>query len=209
MHVLLFNGSPHKNGCTFTALSEVAKTLEEAGVSTEIVQIGSTAFRGCVGCGACKKTGAGCAFGKEDGLNEILDKCKTADGFVFGSPVYYASANGTMISFLDRLFYAGGKALTHKPGCSVVSARRAGTTVTLDELNKYFTINEMPLVSSNYWPMVHGNTPDQVRQDEEGLQIMRNLGRNMAWLLQCIEAGKTAGIEAPTAENQYRTNFIR
>lgn len=208
MKVLLFNGSPHKAGCTYTALAEVAKTLQEAGVETEILQIGSKAFRGCIACGGCSGKGA-CVFGRDDGLNEIIEKCKTADGFVFGSPVYYASANGTLISFMDRLFYAGAGALAHKPAAAVASARRAGTTVTLDELNKYFTISQMPVVSSTYWNMVHGGKAEDVAQDEEGLQTMRNLGRNMAWLLKCIEAGKAAGVEAPTAERGYRTNFIR
>ncbi len=209
MKVLLFNGSPHKEGCTWRALTEVSKPLQEAGIETEIVQIGSVPFRGCNACYACKKTGS-CIYGKEDGMTEIVEKCRRADGFVFGSPVYYASANGTLISFLDRLFVCGGDALTHKPGAAVVSARRAGTSVTLDELNKYFSINQMPIVSSTYWNMVHGSNdrPDQVEQDLEGLQTMRNLGRNMAWLLQCMEAGKAAGIAIPTAEKDARTNFL-
>lgn len=206
MKVLLFNGSPHKQGCTYTALAEIAKALNEAGVETEIVQVGSKAFRGCTACGGCAGKGA-CVF--DDGLNEILEKVRDAGGYVFGSPVYYASANGTLISFMDRLFYAGGGLMAHKPAAAVASARRAGTTATLDEINKYFTINQMPIVSSTYWNMVHGSRAEDVLQDEEGLQTMRNLGRNMAWLLQCIEAGKKAGIEAPEAEKGHRTNFIR
>lgn len=208
MHVLLFNGSPHKAGCTYTALAEVAKALNEAGVETEIIQIGSKPFRGCVACGGCAG-GNGCVFGKDDGLNDILAKVREADGYVFGSPVYYASANGTLISFMDRLFYAGGRCMAQKPAAAVASARRAGTTVTLDEINKYFTINQMPIVSSTYWNMVHGSRAADVEQDEEGLQTMRNLGRNMAWLLKCLEAGKAAGIEPPVAEKGHRTNFIR
>lgn len=208
MNVLLFNGSPHKAGCTYTALSEVAKTLQEAGIETEIVQIGSRVFRGCIGCRGCRD-GNGCVFGKEDGLNDILAQCEKADGFVFGSPVYYASPNGTMLSFMDRLFYSGGKALAHKPGACVCSARRAGTTASLDVLNKYLTINEMPVVSSIYWPMVHGNSAQEAAQDLEGMQIMRTLGRNMAWLLRCIAAGAAAGISVPEGEPALRTNFIR
>ena len=206
MKVLLFNGSPHKQGCTYTALAEIAKTLNEAGVEAEIVQVGSKAFRGCTACGGCAGNGA-CVF--DDGLNEILEQVRDADGYVFGSPVYYASANGTLISFMDRLFYAGGSSMANKPAAAVASARRAGTTVTVDEIQKYFTINQMPVVSSTYWNMVHGSRAEDVLQDEEGLQTMRNLGRNMAWLLQCIEAGKQAGIDAPKAEKGHRTNFIR
>ena len=208
MKVLLFNGSPHKNGCTYTALSEIAKELNQNCIGTEIIQIGSTAFQGCTGCYACAKTGQ-CALGEKDGLNAIAVKCGEADGFVFGSPVYYASANGGLISFMDRLFYSGGRYLAHKPGAAVVSARRGGTSASLDELNKYFTINQMPVVSSTYWNMVHGSCPEDVAQDLEGLQTMRNLGKNMAWLLKCIEAGKAAGIGIPTAERGARTNFIR
>ena len=208
MKVLLFNGSPHKAGCTFTALSEVAKSLEEAGIETEILQIGSRGFRGCTGCRGCR-SGNGCVFGKEDGLNDILGRCEEADGFVFGSPVYYASPNGAMLSFMDRLFYSGAKALAHKPGACVCSARRAGTTASLDVLSKYLTINQMPVVSSTYWPMVHGNTPAEVLQDKEGLQTMRNAARNLVWLVSCIQAGKQAGISAPQAERDSRTNFIR
>lgn len=208
MKVLLFNGSPHQKGCTYTALAEAAKVLEESGIETEIIQVGSKPYRGCVACGVCKKTGM-CALGDSDGMNDLLEECAEADGFIFGSPVYYASANGTLISFMDRLFYSGSKQLAHKPAAAVVSARRGGTTATLDELNKYFTISQMPVVSSTYWNMVHGSCAEDVAQDEEGLQTMRNLGRNMAWLLRCIEAGKNAGIQSPTAERGSWTNFIR
>lgn len=207
MKVLLFNGSPHKAGCTYTALHEIAKTLQAEGVDAEILQIGSVPFRGCNACGGCRN--GDCVFGKEDGLNEIIEKCKAADGFVFGSPVYYASPNGTMLSFMDRLFYAGSSALAQKPGAVVASARRAGTTVTLDAMSKYLTISQMPMVSSTYWNMVHGSCAEDVRKDEEGLQTMRNLARNMAWLLKCIEAGKQSGVCAPKAERGSRTNFIR
>ena len=207
MKVLLLNGSPHPHGCTFTALSEVAKTLEENGVEAEILQIGAKPVRGCIACGGCAGKGR-CAFG-DDIVNTLIEKMEQADGFIVGSPVYYASANGAVECILDRAFYAGGKAFVHKPAAAVASARRAGTTATLDELTKYFTISQMPVVSSTYWPMVHGNKPEDVAKDEEGLQVMRNLDRNMAWLLKCIEAGKQAGVQVPEAERQYRTNFIR
>ena len=207
MKVLLLNGSPHPHGCTFTALSEVAKTLEENGVETEILQIGAKPVRGCIACGGCAGKGR-CVFG-DDIVNTLIEKMEQADGFIVGSPVYYASANGAVECILDRAFYAGGKAFVHKPAAAVASARRAGTTATLDELTKYFTISQMPVVSSTYWPMVHGGKAEDVAKDEEGLQIMRNLGRNMAWLLKCIEAGKQAGVQVPEAERQYRTNFIR
>ena len=207
MKVLLLNGSPHPHGCTFTALSEVAKTLEENGVEAEILQIGAKPVRGCIACGGCAGKGR-CAFG-DDIVNTLIEKMEQADGFIVGSPVYYASANGAVECILDRAFYAGGKAFVHKPAAAVASARRAGTTATLDELTKYFTISQMPVVSSTYWPMVHGGKAEDVAKDEEGLQIMRNLGRNMAWLLKCIEAGKQAGVQVPEAERQYRTNFIR
>lgn len=208
MKVLLFNGSPHKAGCTYTALCEVSKALEACGVETELIQVGSKPFHGCMACGACHKTGK-CAFGDQDGLNEIASKCTEADGFVFGSPVYYASANGTLTGFMDRLFFSAGPVMAHKPAAAIVSARRGGTTASFDQLNKYFTISQMPIVSSTYWNMVHGSKPEDVTQDQEGLQTMRNLGTNMAWLLNCIAAGKQAGIEAPTAERGAWTNFIR
>ena len=176
-------------------------------MEAEILQIGAEPVRGCIACGGCAGKGR-CAFG-DDIVNTLIEKMEQADGFIVGSPVYYASANGAVECILDRAFYAGGKAFVHKPAAAVASARRAGTTATLDELTKYFTISQMPVVSSTYWPMVHGNKPEDVAKDEEGLQVMRNLGRNMAWLLKCIEAGKQAGVQVPEAERQYRTNFIR
>ena len=207
MKVLLINGSPHKNGCTFTALSEVAKTLNESGVETEIFHIGAKPVGGCVACGGCSGKGQ-CVF--NDGIvNELIAKAKEADGFVVGSPVYYASPNGNLLSVLDRAFYAGKNNFVHKPAAAIASARRAGTTATLEVINKYFTFAQMPLVSSSYWNMVHGGKPEDVMQDLEGLQIMRNLGRNMAWLLKCIEAGKQNGIELPQNEFNNKTNFIR
>ncbi len=204
--VLLVNGSCNEMGCTYTALTEVAAALEKEGLETEIFQLGREAIRDCVGCGGCRKLGR-CVF--DDAVNGFVDKAGKADGFVFGTPVYYAHPSGRILSFLDRAFYSGGSAFACKPGACVASARRAGTTASLDVLNKYFTINRMPVVSSNYWNMVHGNTPDEVRKDLEGLQIMRGIGQNMAWIIKCIEAGRAAGIECPKPEAKVRTNFIR
>ena len=184
MKVLLVNGSPHQRGCTYTALEEVAKTLEENGIETEIFQVGNKPINGCIGCGVCKKKGE-CFM--DDKVNEFAKKAKDADGFVFGSPVHYAAASGALTSFLDRVFYSAGRYMQFKPAASVASARRAGTTATLDQINKYATISNMPLVSSQYWNMVHGFTPEDVKKDLEGMQTMRTLGRNMAWLLKCIE----------------------
>ncbi len=205
MKVLLINGSPHKNGCTYTALNEVAKSLNDNGVDSEIVWIGNGAVHGCIACGGCKASGK-CVF--DDGVNEISAKMAECDGLVVGTPVYYASPNGSVYSLLDRLFGIC-PSLAHKPAAAVASARRGGTTAALDGLNKYFSIRQMPVVSSTYWNMVHGNTPEEVRKDEEGLQTMRNLGTNMAWLIKCIEAGKNAGVDIPTAETGNKTSFIR
>jgi len=207
MKVLLVNGSPHEKGCTYTALSEVASALNKEGIETEIFHIGTAPVRGCIGCGGCSGKGK-CVF-DDDIVNRLIEKIDRIDGLVIGSPVHYASAGGAITSVLDRLFFAASGKLSYKPCACIASARRAGTTATLDQLMKYPTINRMPLVSSQYWPMVHGSTPEQVRQDEEGMQIMRTLGRNMAWLLKCIEAGKAAGISAPEREPVVRTNFIR
>lgn len=208
MKVLLINGSPHKNGCTYTALAEVAAVLEEENIQCEIVQLGSRPIQDCIACGKCRQLDNQCVFG-DDGINEILKKAQEADGFVFGTPVYYAHPSGRVLSALDRLFYAGGKVFAQKPGFAVASARRAGTTASLDVLNKYFTIAQMPVVSSTYWNMVHGNTTEEVLQDKEGLQTMRNGARNMAWLLKCIEAGKEKGIMPPVNVKADVTNFIR
>ncbi|WP_026890792.1 flavodoxin family protein [Lacrimispora aerotolerans] len=205
MNVLLINGSPHKAGCTNRALMEVSESLNKEGVKTEILHIGTKAIHGCIACGKCAQTGR-CIFG-DDLVNEILDKVEEIDGLIVGSPVYYASANGSLFSLLDRLFFAGRK-FAFKPAAAVVSARRAGTTATFDALNKYFTISQMPVVSSRYWNMVHGRTPEDVEQDKEGLQVMRDLGKNMAWLLKSIEAGKAAGISLPVQEEKIWTNFV-
>ena len=208
MKVLMLNGSPHEKGCTYTALTEVAKELNKAGIETEILHVGGDDVRGCMGCGACVKLGR-CIY-YNDKVNEAVEKLKGSDGLVVGSPVHYASAGGAITSFLDRFFYSGSAYAVHKPGAAVASARRAGTTATLDQLNKYFMISQMPVVSSQYWNMVHGSCPEDVKKDEEGMQIMRVLGRNMAWLLQSIEAGKKAGISCPQPETEKkRTNFIR
>lgn len=208
MKVLLVNGSSKSAGCTFTALSEVEKTLNEEGIETEIFQLGPRPVRDCVACGKCAELDNQCVF-DDDMVNELIAKAALSDGFVFGTPVYYAHPSGRILSVLDRAFYAGGAAFAHKPGAAVASARRAGTTASTDVLNKYFTIAQMPVVSSTYWNMVHGNTPEEVRKDEEGLQTMRNLAHNMAWLLKCIDAGKAAGITRPENEKRCRTNFIR
>ena len=206
MKVLLVNGSPRAAGCTNTALEEVAKTLGEAGIETEIFWLGAKPVQDCVACGKCRELKK-CVF--DDVVNTLIEKAKAADGFVFGSPVYYAHPSGRVQSALDRAFYAGKYAFAGKPGAAVVSARRGGTASSFDVINKYFGISSMPVVSSTYWNMVYGNTPDEVRRDEEGMQTMRNLGRNMAYLLRCIEAGKAAGIEAPAQEGAFKTNFIR
>ena len=208
MKVLLLNGSSHPRGCTDTALAEVSKPLHRAGIETETLFLGNEPVRDCTACGACGKIPGKCVF-DGDIVNHIIEKAREADGFVFGTPVYYAHPSGRILSVLDRVFYAGKDAFAHKPAAAVVSARRAGTTASVDVLNKYFTISQMPVVSSTYWNMVHGSCPEEVLRDAEGLQTMRNLGNNLAWLLQCIEAGRASGISAPQAESGQRTNFIR
>ena len=205
MKVLLINGSPHKNGCTYTALHEVEKTLQEEGIETELIQVGNKEVRGCIACGKCRERGK-CVF--DDAVNEVAPKFALCDGLVVGSPVYYASANGTLVSFLDRLFYSAPVDKTMKVGAAVVSARRGGNTATFDELNKYFTISGMPVASSQYWNQVHGNTAEQVMQDEEGLQTMRTLGRNMAFLIKSIALGKEK-FGLPEKEEHIFTNFAR
>ncbi len=207
MKVLLINGSPNEHGCTFTALNEVANSLNKNGIETEIFWIGKKAIHGCVACWGCTRLGK-CVF-DDDGVNEINSRTEEFDGVIIGAPVYYAGVAGSMCAFLDRLFFSGGEKWFGKLGASVVSCRRAGTTASFDRLNKYFTIMNMPVVSSQYWNEVHGNTPEEVKQDLEGMQIMRTLGENMAWLLKCIEAGKKAGINYPEHEEHVFTNFIR
>jgi multimeric flavodoxin WrbA len=206
MHVLMINGSPHKQGCTFTALSEVAGELEKAGVTTEIVHIGNRAVQPCIACYKCFETGY-CIY-KDDAVNGLVDALAAADGFVVGSPVYYAGPNGALTSVLDRMFFGKSGKYANKPAAAVVSCRRGGASATFDRLNKYFTISAMPVVSSQYWNSVHGTTPDEVRQDLEGMLVMRALGRNMAWLLKCIDAAKDT-VRLPELEPRVMTNFIR
>ena len=208
--VLLVNGSPNQAGCTYTALSEVAGALKEEGVKTDFLWIGKKPVNGCIGCRKCAELGK-CVF--DDMVNQFAAKAGEYDGFVFGSPVYYAGMNGSLKAFMDRLFFSASHSDPHpflfKPAAAVVSARRAGTTSALDQLNKYFLNCQMIVISSRYWNMVHGNTPEEVRQDAEGLQTMRVLGRNMAWFLKLKEAGEKAGVPLPRQEERIATNFIR
>ena len=210
MKVLLVNGSPHEKGCTYTALMEVAGVLENEGIGAEVVWIGNKPLSGCIDCRACMEKKK-CIF--DDKVNEVLAVAQSVDGFIFGSPVHYAAASGAMTSFMDRLFFAdllsGRQSFALKPAAAVVSARRAGTTATFDQLNKYFTISQMPIISSRYWNMVHGATPEDVQKDLEGLQTMRVLARNMAWFLKCKDAGLKAGVPVPVQEENIYTNFIR
>ena len=206
MKVLLTNGSPHAKGCTYTALCEVAEALNKEGIETQIFQVVTKPISGCLGCGACMKTGR-CVI--SDTVNEFLDLAEQADGFVFGSPVHFASASGMLTSFMDRAFYGRGNLFAYKPAAAIMSCRRGGATAAFEQINKYFTISNMPIVGSQYWNMVHGNTPDEVKQDLEGLQTMRTLGLNMAWLLKSIQAGKEAGLQLPQREPAVKTNFIR
>lgn len=205
MKVMLVNGSLHEKGCTYTALCEVEKALNANGIETEIFQLSGKGVSACKGCWACKKLGK-CVI--DDAVNEFVEKAADFDGFVFGSPVYYASASGGLVSFMDRVLYSGGKKLAYKPAAAVVSCRRAGASTTFDVINKYFTINNMLIVGSNYWNEVHGNFAEEVLKDEEGLQTMRVLGNNMAWVLKCLQLGKEAGL-ALVRERKIMTNFIR
>ena len=206
MKVLLINGSPHAKGCTFTALNEVAASLEKEGIETEMIHLGTKPLSGCLGCGACLKTGQ-CVI--KDSLNEFLEKAEKADGFVFGSPVHFASASGMLTSFMDRAFYGKDKLFAYKPAAAVMSCRRGGATATFEQINKYFTMSNMIVVGSQYWNMVHGNAPEEVKKDLEGMQTMRTLGLNMAWILKSIQAGKDAGLPMPQREAKTKTNFIR
>ena len=205
MKVILINGSPNAKGCTYTALEEVSKTLKSEGIETEIIHVGHKDIRGCIGCRQCKTKGK-CVF--NDIVNDIAPKFKECDGIVIGSPVYFASANGTLVSFIDRLFYSMTADKTMKVGAAVVSCRRGGNSATFDELNKYFTISQMPIASSQYWNMVHGNSPEEVQQDLEGLQTMRTLGKNMAFLIKSIQLGKKEFGLTEKEEHKF-TNFIR
>ena len=206
MKVLLINGSPNQQGCTNRALEEVKTTLKKEGVETELVWIGKQPIADCIACRTCKKTNR-CVF-NNDLVNKLIERLDEFDGIIVGSPVYYSGPSGQICAFLDRLFFTGGD-FSGKVGAAVVSCRRGGATASFDRLNKYFTISNMVQASSQYRNMVHGNTPEEVEQDLEGLQTMRTLGQNVAWLLKCIEAGKEKGIEKPKYEAFSKTNFIR
>lgn len=206
MKVVLVNGSPHKDGCTATALKEVEHILNENGIDTEHFWVGAKPVSGCIGCGTCFNTGE--CFMK-DGVNEFLEIAQNSDGFVFGSPVHFAAASGALTSFMDRVFYGRASIFGGKPAAAVVSCRRGGASAAFDQINKYFTISGMPVVSSQYWNSVHGTNKEEVVRDEEGMQTMRTLGQNMSWMLKCIECGKNAGIQFPQREPVIRTNFIK
>lgn len=207
MKVLMLNGSPHEKGCTYTALTVIAQELKNQGIESEIVWLGNGPVRGCIGCGACQTLGK-CTFG-DDPINAIGEKLKTADGYIFGAPVHYASPCGAMVSAMDRLFYSFGKYMKFKPAASVVSARRAGTTASYDALNKYIGINNMIMVPSTYWNMVHGNSAEEVLKDEEGVTVMRAIASSMAWLLKLLEKAKGTELEKPVIIPKVKTNFIR
>ena len=206
MKVLLINGSPNGHGCTYTALKEIEKTLRQEGIETEMFYLGNKPISGCMGCRQCFTQGK-CVI--DDVVNKVMPKAVAADGIIVGSPVHYAAASGQVTSFLDRLFYSSMGRFAYKPGAAIVSCRRGGASAAFDQLNKYFTISNMPIVSGNYWNQVHGNTPEEVKKDEEGMQTMRMVAKNMAWMLKCIEAGKNAGIDHPVPEEKIMTNFIR
>ncbi len=206
MKVLMLNGSSKPNGNTYIALQEVGQQLAREGIEYEIFQMGAEPVRDCIGCGGCSEKG--CVF-QEDKVNEFIAKAKEADGFVFGTPVYYAHPSGRIQSFLDRVFYSSSRAFAFKPGASVAVARRGGTSASFDVLNKYFGIAQMPVVGSTYWNSVHGRTPGEASQDAEGLQTMRNLAKNMAWMLKCFALGRENGVSLPDTETGIRTNFIR
>lgn len=207
MKVLLVNGSPHKTGCTHTALNEIAEQLHAQGIETEELWCGVKPVMGCIGCGKCKDTKR-CWY-DGDGVNEFLAKVPEVDAFVFGSPIHFAGTSGSIKPFMDRAFCSKMGMYAGKPGAAIVSCRRGGAQGGFEDLNRYFTIACMPIVTSNYWNEVHGNTPEEVIKDEEGMQTMRTLGRNMAWMLKCIEVGKQSGINFPEQEAKVRTNFIR
>ena len=207
MKVWMINGSPRPAGCTCTALTEIGGVLSAHGIEWEMTQIGTGAVSGCIGCGKCRREGGACVI--DDGVNDILARLDSFDGIVLGSPVYYAAPSGQLCAFLDRLFYAGGRRMAGKVGAAIVSCRRGGASAAFDVLNKYFLMNNMVVAGSQYWNQVHGNTPEEVRRDLEGMQTMRTLGENIAWLLRSLEAARAAGIEPPVYETRTPTNFIR
>lgn len=206
MKTLLINGSPNEHGCTYTALHEVEKTLQRHGIETEMLYLGKQPIAGCIACMQCFRTGH--CF-RNDMVQEIQNRLDEFDALIIGSPVYYSGPSGQLISFLNRLFLATEDRMAGKLGAAVVSCRRGGASATFEQLNQYFTIANMPIVSSQYWNSVHGFTPDDVRQDAEGLQTMRSLGENMAWLLKCIACGRQNGINRPDYEPRLRTHFIQ
>lgn len=209
MKVLMLNGSSNAQGCTYTALNEIANYLEQENIETEILQLGVHSYHDCSGCGACRNVLNGKCVFDDDIVNSLIEKATSSDGFIFGTPVYYAHPSGRLLSVLDRAFFAGGQQFKFKPAAAIASARRAGTTASLDVINKYFTINQMPIVSSSYWNMVHGQKPEDVLKDEEGLQTMRHLAKNMAYYLKLIELGKQNNILPPDNQKEVMTNFIR
>ena len=206
MKVLLVNGSPRQHGCTYTALCEAAKTLNSQGIETEIVWVGAQPVAGCTACGSCRKTGK-CIF--DDPVNRIVEKIDSYDGFVFGTPVYYGGPSGQILALMNRLFYTAAPKMAGKPVSAVVSCRRGGASAAFQQMNMHFMMTNMIVITSQYWNQVHGNTPDEVMQDAEGLQTMRTMAENMTYVLRCVEAGKAAGVPAPAYEPKERTNFIR
>ena len=206
MKVLMLNGSAKTNGNTMIALTEVGEQLKKEGIDYEIFQIGGGSIRDCIGCQRC--TDKGCVF-EDDPVNEFIAKLKEADGLVIGTPVYYAHPSGRILSFLDRVFYSSSASFAFKPAASVAIARRGGTTASFDVLNKYFGISQMPVAGSTYWNIAHGTVPGEASEDPEGMQTMRNLARNLAWMIKCIQAGRDAGIHDPSTEAGARTNFVR
>ena len=205
MKVLMLNGSANANGTTFTALTEIGKTLEQEGIGYEIFNMGGAPVRDCIGCGQCSEKG--CTF-TDDGVNEFVSKAKEADGFIFGTPVYYAHPSGRVLSFLDRVFYSSGRSFAYKPGASVAVARRGGSSSSLEVLDKYFGISQMPVVGSTYWNMVYGRKGCEAVLDLEGMQTMRNLARNMAWMLKCFEAGREIGRILSGECGRFKGDFI-
>lgn len=207
MKVLLINGGPHKNGCTNVALEEIAKTLEEENIQTEIMWLGTKPIGGCIGCNYCLNNDNKCFM--DDIVNEFLDKAKNCEGFIFGSPVHFAGASGALTSFLDRAFYGRSQMFESKVCASVVSCRRGGATAAFDQINKYALMNKMVVIGSSYWNQIHGTNQDEAKKDLEGLQTMRNLAKNMAYVLRCMDIAKKENINKPEFEKSFKTNFIR